>query len=170
MKEILKNAAASHLFSIISFNDTEIYYGIKSEMEKHFSNVVFESNSMPRWKNELNAESGKQTKIISFKRKINREELPSIKSKTLSIQDKFSKKEPIVKIIPGYLSAHNVIISSSLDDFQRVYLFHGVYAEIAYKYEKQRMIAVETAPEFFKSSEPVYYFTNLREAHVQTIK
>ena len=170
MKEILKDASASHLFCIVSFDDTESYYNAKSQLEKQFSDVVFESNQMPKWKNEFNAPSGKQSRIISFKRKINREELPLIKNKCHKLQEKFNKAEPLLRIIPGYLSAHNVIIASSNDDYQRIYLFHGVYAEIVYKYEKQRMLPMETAPEFFKSADPVYFFTNLREAHVQTLQ
>ncbi|NBU97437.1 MAG: DUF4416 family protein [Spirochaetia bacterium] len=164
----------STLFCIISFNELEAYFRIKESCEKAFSKVYLESNPMPKWTIEIteksNAQIGEGTKILAFQRRINRDELPELKKKCIEIRKKLIKKDPTIRIIPGYLSSHNVILSSVNDDFHRIYLFHGIYAEVIYKYEKLQLQAIDSAPEFFTMNEVVYFFNALRDYHINNEK
>ena len=170
IKEELKKAQASQFFCIISYHNNDVYYQIKLELEKHFSKILFESNPMPKWRADFNLETGKNTNVLSFKQKINREEMPLIKKTTMEIKKKFLDKDALLQIIPGYLNPHNVIVASSSDDFHKIYLFNGVHAEIVYKYEGQKLLPMEAASDFFSNNDVIYYFKNLREAHEQTIR
>ena len=163
--EKLKKASPSLLFFIVSCSSDETYFKIKKEAEGKFSKTLYESIPLPKWTSPF-AKSGKFTRILSFQRKISREELPQIKQKTLEMKKSF-KDDPSLEIIPGYLSPHNVVIGSGYDDFHKIYLFNGVYAEVVYQYIKQKMHYAEQAPEFFKNTDVIYYFTKLREAHVK---
>lgn len=173
-KEILKRPRGVGFFIIVSYNSQEGYYKLKSETERLFSPVAFESAQLPKWNPEQSEFPftllGEFTRIISFKRRIHREELPEMKKICVQIREKFAKQDSTLRIIPGYMSSHNIIIASSFDDFHRIYLFHGVYAEIIYKYERMKLQANETAPDFFKSKDVIYFYTNLREFYLSQIK
>ena len=162
------------LFCIISFNQLEAYFRIKEICEKSFSKVYLESNPMPKWTIDISEKSsnllGEGTKILAFQRKVNREELPELKKKCIEIRKKILKKDSTIRIIPGYLSSHNVVLSSIYDDFHRVYLFHGIYAEVIYKYEKLQLQPLDTAPEFFTMNEVIYFFNALRDYHINSEK
>jgi hypothetical protein len=173
-EESISKPLPSTLFCIISFNDLEAYFRIKESCEKAFSKVYLESNPMPKWTIDIteksNVQIGEGTKILAFQRRINRDELPELKKKCIEIRKKFINKDATIRLIPGYLSSHNVILSSIYDDFHRVYLFHGIYAEIIYKYEKLQLQALDSAPEFFAMNEVVYFFNALRDYHINNEK
>ncbi len=169
-REVLKRPKGATFFLIVSFNSLEVFYKVKSKVEREFSKVYLESKPMPKWTAELSekltTKIGEGTKILAFKRRIHREELPEIKKKCVDIRHKFLKEDPSLRLIPGYVCSHNVIIATVNDDFHRVYLFHGVYAEIVYKFEKLQLKFIDTAPEFFALKDVMYFFSTLREYHV----
>ncbi|MDV6235314.1 DUF4416 family protein [Leptospira ellisii] len=172
-KEKLVRPPGACFFIVVAYEEAETFYRIKAKTEKKFSATLYESNPMPAWKDPdadlWNQFPGRHTKILSFKRRIHREELPSIQKECLGIQNSAWEGDPGVRIFPGYLCNHSVVISSVKDDFHRIYLFNGVYAETVYNYQRQKMNFKETAPAFFKTAEAIYFFTSLRESYVQNI-
>ncbi|MCB1176049.1 MAG: DUF4416 family protein [Leptospiraceae bacterium] len=169
-KEFLKKPPGATMFIIVSFSEMEAFYKVKSLTEREFSYVQLESIPLPKWTVELSEKLktrvGEGTKILALKRKIHREELPEIKKKCIKIRNSLLKKDSTLRIIPGYVTSHNVIIGSINDDFHRVYLFHGVYAEVVYKFEKLQMKFMPSAPEFFALKDVNYFFSSLREYHI----
>ncbi len=168
---MLKKPPAAMLFTIISFNELEYYFKFKKYSEDTFSELLYESQPMPKWTlsdaEKIHTVVGGNTRIISFKRKINREEIVEITRKCMQFQVSSISKDPCFRIIPGYLCLHNVIISSTLEDYHRIYLYNGVYAEIIYKYEMRKFHPVTTAPKFFSISDVLYFYTILRDFYVQ---
>jgi hypothetical protein len=156
------------LYLILSYESEEIYFKIKEALEEKFSKIRFESVSLPKWilneSERILFTAGNQTKILTFDQLIHREELPAIYKEILDLGKKARKQDTMVRMIPGYLTLHNIILGSLQDDFHRIYLYHGVFAEIIYKYERSLLIVEETAPSFFRSKEVIYFFTNLRES------
>lgn len=154
-------------FAIVSFTAEDIYYKIKENLKKTFSEILFESIQMIPWipsPSEIGFSGlGNKTRILAFKRRINREELPEMKQKCIQITNSFSKLDSSVKIIPGYQTLYNTIIASVTDDFHKIYLFHGIYAEVVYKYESRQLIPTDTSPQFFINKDVIYYYSNLRE-------
>lgn len=173
-EEKLKKPEGASLWVVLSFDQEESYYLAKKLLEDSFSPVLYESNPMPKWilppiQRNLYL-TGNQTRILSFRRRIHRDELPPIYKQALKITKKMSKKEPSLRIYPGYLTRYNTILASSVDDFHKIYLYHGIYGEIIYKYIGSRLSVQDSAPEFFHSKEVIYFFTNLREAHEYHLK
>ena len=154
-------------FAIVSFNLEDVYYKVKEVLNKYFSDVLFESIPLTGWTaspSEIGFNPpGNKTRILSFKRRINREELPEIKERCIQIVNTFQKQDSSIKIIPGYQTLFNTILASTTDDFHKIYLFHGVFAEVVYKYESRLLQCTDTAPSFFSNTDVIYYFTNLRE-------
>ncbi|MBP9887736.1 MAG: DUF4416 family protein [Leptospiraceae bacterium] len=173
-KEEMIRPEGATSFIILSFSADDIYYKIKENLKKSFSEILFESISLTSWTPTpaeigFSAE-GNKARILSFKRRINREELPEMKEKCISITNYFSKIDPSIRIIPGYQTLYNTIIASSTDDFHKIYLFHGVYAEVVYRYESRQLQPVDSAPLFFTNKDVIYYFSNLREYYNQSIQ
>jgi hypothetical protein len=69
-----------------------------------------------------------------------------------------------LNIFTGYITKHNVILASDEDDYYRLYLYEDTFAEVIYKYEKQKLLSLESTPPFFRTKECIYFFTNLRDA------
>jgi hypothetical protein len=158
-KEEIIRPEGSLGFVILSFTLEDIYYKVKESLSKNFSEILFESIPLTSWipsPAEIGFNPpGNKSRILSFKRRINREELPEINT--------FMKLDASIKIIPGYQTLYNTILASITDDFHKIYLFHGVFAEVVYKYESRQLQSTDTAPLFFSNNDVIYYFTNLRE-------
>ena len=154
-------------FVIVSYSSVEVYVHAKERLEDSLSEILFESASFPKWTpppaDQLGTKAGDETRILCFKKIVPKEALPDIKKKCIKVRNKFLDKDITLRIIPGYLNLHNVILASTFDDFHRIHLSDGVYAEVVYKYEKLRYHFIETAPAFFSHKEVNYYFTTLKE-------
>ncbi|WCL48028.1 DUF4416 family protein [Leptospira sp. GIMC2001] len=172
-EKILK-PPGSFFFLVVSYDLDETYFRIKEFAESQFSKSLYESVPMPKWmlpEWEKNLyQTGSSTRILSFERRINREELPSHYKECINISKKLRKKDPSLRLVPGYLSSQNVVIGSTIDDLHRIYLFHGIFAEIIYKYQKSQLVVSDTAPQFFHTRESIYFFTNLRESYEYFLK
>jgi hypothetical protein len=167
--EILERPLGASFFLIASFQKDDAYFELKSITEKKFSKTLYESSVLPKWEldqmERLMSIPGHQTRILSFLRRVHREELVQIKKDCVEIQNHLRKSDPLFRLIPGYLTSHNVVIAQSKDDFHRIYLFAGVYGEIVYVYHSGKFSVLESAPPFFKNKDSLYFFSNLRESY-----
>ncbi len=173
-EEKIRKPEGATLFLVVSYNSEEVYYDCKKILQNVYSPVMYESNLMPRWILPVNERSlyltGQSTRILSFKQRIHRDELPPIYREALNVRKKFAKKDPSLRMYPGYLTRFNTILASTVDDFHKIYLYHGIFGEIIYRYIGSRLSVTETAPEFFHSKETMYFFTHLRESHEYYLK
>lgn len=167
--ENLERPIGASFFLISSFQNDDAYFELKSITEKKFSKTLYESSVLPKWEldavERLTSIPGRQTRILSFLRRVHREELVQIKKDCVEIQNHLRKVDSLFRLIPGYLTSHNVVIAQSKDDFHRMYLFAGVYGEIVYVFHGGKFSVLETAPSFFKNKESLYFFSNLRESY-----
>jgi hypothetical protein len=152
-------------FSILVFNNEEILYKAKKKLEKFLSPVVFEANTIPFLKSK---DQETKTKIFSYSQRIHRDELPSIERKSLNIAKSLAKEDLGFRIITGYVTEYNLILASIHDDFHKVYLFQGVYAEVIYKFENKKFTNFPTSAPYFSNKEVLYFFTNIREYLIKT--
>lgn len=173
-EEKISKPLGASFFLVVSYDEEETFFRVKEFAEGIFSKSMYESIPMPKWilgeTEKILYNTGNLTRILSFTRRIHREELPSLYKDCLDICKKLRKNDATIRLIPGYMTNHNVVIGSSADDFHRIYLFHGVYGEIVYKYLKSHLIVQETAPNFFHTREAQYFFTNLRDSHEFNLK
>ncbi|TGJ99354.1 DUF4416 family protein [Leptospira semungkisensis] len=161
-------------FLIVSYENEEVYYRLKEKAEGSFSQTLYESKPLPKWNHKfesfLDSPLGRFTRILSLKRRISREELPSLQTECSKFQTALRKSDESVRIFPGYLTPYNLVLGSLEEDLHRVYLFHGVFAEIIYTFQGQKWIPEPYSPEFFKTPEVIYFFTNLRESYVTSLE
>ncbi|MEM7180514.1 MAG: DUF4416 family protein [Spirochaetota bacterium] len=172
-KEILQKPDPSLAFVLLSYEKLESFVRVKEQCEKNFGKVLMESKTFPRWVLDPSEKGhtmvGSNTKVLSFVRKIGRESLVAFKKKCILIREKLYSKDPTLRILPGYLSSHNVIFTSTIDDYHRVYLDEGVFAEVIYKYEKLKLRHITSAPEFFSYTDVQFFFTMQRDAYLKSL-
>ncbi|MCD6080121.1 MAG: hypothetical protein B6D53_01740 [Candidatus Omnitrophica bacterium 4484_49] len=76
-------------------------------------------------------------KFISFEKLIFPVEIIKIKHYTNSLEKKFSHQgKRNINIDPGYLNEGKLILASTKDNLQRVYLGKGIYAEVTLYFRK----------------------------------
>jgi hypothetical protein len=76
-------------------------------------------------------------KFISFEKLIFPVEIIKIKHYTNKLENKFSQQgKRDVNIDPGYLNEGKLILASTKDNLQRVYLGKGIYAEVTLYFKK----------------------------------
>ena len=76
-------------------------------------------------------------KFVSFRKAISPEKIAKIKLLTNSIEETLAMdKKRQINIDPGYISDAKFILATTKDYFHRIYLNHGIYAEITLKWRK----------------------------------
>lgn len=169
-----KKPLPASFFVVVSYENEEAYYRFKEKAEVSFSQTLYESKPLPKWnhqfENFLDSPLGRFTRILSLKRRISREELPSLQTECSKYQTNLRKIDESFRVFPGYLTPYNLVLATTEEDLHKIYLFHGVFAEIIYTYQSQKWNPQAFAPEFFKHPEVIYFFTNLRESYVTSLE
>ncbi|MCG6148916.1 DUF4416 family protein [Leptospira levettii] len=168
-QEILERPAGASFFLIVSYENEDTLFELKNLSEKRFSKILYESLVLPRWiPDESEREfsyPGRFTKVLSFKQRIHREEIVEKKKDCLEFQSILQKKDLSTLLIPGYVTSHNIVIAKSKDDFHRMYLFQGVYAETVYYFSRGILQPLPSTQNYFKEKEVIYFFNTLRESY-----
>jgi hypothetical protein len=74
--------------------------------------------------------------FVSFRRTVKRTRLPAIKRAAIALEGRFaSRGRRRVNLDPGLLTLGQVFLASTKDNFSRVYLDEGIYAEITLYYK-----------------------------------
>ena len=81
-------------------------------------------------------------KFVSFERLIEPDSISDIKIYTNELEKNISPswdtdKKRDVNIDPGYLSLSKLVLASTKDFYHRIYLDHGIYAEITLMFRKE---------------------------------
>ncbi|MCW7462620.1 DUF4416 family protein [Leptospira limi] len=168
-QEILERPAGASFFLIVSYENEDTLFELKILSEKRFSKILYESLVLPRWIPDESerefAYPGRFTKVLSFKQRIHREEIVEKKKDSLEFQNLLQKKDLSTLLVPGYVTSHNIVIAKSKDDFHRMYLFQGVYAETVYHFSRGILQPLPSTQNYFKEKEVVYFFNTLRESY-----
>ena len=109
-------------------------------------------------------------RFASFAKKIDPGELAAIKIRTNELEQEFARRETFVprpvNLDPGYICGSKLVLASTKDRSQRIYLAHGIYAEITLDFRKGRFVPVETTYPDYRSPEYIDFFTRVREQHL----
>jgi hypothetical protein len=92
-------------------------------------------------------------KLISFKRLISPDKLRAIKLYTNNLENKFmNKKKRTLNIDPGYINEGKVVLASTKDNLQRLYLGKGIYGEVTlYLRDGEYQDFIWTYPDYKKT-------------------
>lgn len=122
-------------------NDVELFEKVEAMLERKFGKIDFKSHIIDfNFTNYYEKEMGKglKRKFISFEKLILPSEIVRVKLYTNKIERKFSDKgKRNVNLDPGYLNEGKVVLASTKDNLQRIYLGKGIYAEVTLYYRNK---------------------------------
>jgi Domain of unknown function (DUF4416) len=102
-------------------------------VERSFGPVPFSFTDY--YKSEMG--DGLQKMYLTFSRYIERDDLAAIKVFTNGIEERFSSAgSRTVNLDPGYITRDKLVLASTKDFYHRIYLSHGIFAEVTLHYRK----------------------------------
>lgn len=157
------NSARAYLSA--SFDDGDDFQVVRKDLNAAFGEIDYETESLFSFSGLLPVDltARKIIRILSFRRPMGREELVDMRKRCLQIETKRQRDgRPMVDLEAGYVTDYNVIRSMLEDDFHRIYLFGGIYAEVLYFHEKMSFRPFPHTPDFYKKQDSITIFNDLR--------
>lgn len=137
---------------------------------REFGPIDYKSPEIPfDFTNYYKKEMGSplKRKFISFKKTISPEKIAQIKLFTNIIEEKLSMdKKRRINIDPGYVSDSKLVLVTTKDYFHRIYLSHGIYAEITLRWKDGAFEPFEWTYPDYRSRGYINIFNKIRDAYM----
>lgn len=175
MVGILKAPHPVKLFIGMLSQDITLFTRLEEELRKFLGPVDIESPLWPWEHTEYYAkEMGRELKrkFIFFKDLISPDMISEIKLKTIELEKQFldEKGGRKINLDPGYLDSAKIVLVSTKDFSQRVYLGNGIYGEVTLIYSgKDYQVLPFTYPDF-RTPEYIGIFRKAREGYKKQMK
>ena len=109
--------------------------------------------------------------FIGFRRLIGPQEIARIKLETNEVEAALSAEGlRKVNLDPGYLDYDKIVLASAKYNGQKVYLDHGIWADLTLRYEKGRFYPYPWSFPDFKSDTYYSAFFELRQSYKTAMK
>lgn len=167
-KPPVREPRPARLYVAVSFDDLDVFFKVRRELESTFGKVDYETESQET-ASLLSLYGGvarSQIRFLSYARPIGREELVDIRRKLLNLEMRHVHEgRPLAELDPGCVSEFNVVRTSLEEDFHRIYLYGGIFAETLYYYERMTFRPYLHTPEFYRRPEIITIFNDLCLIH-----
>ena len=108
---------------------------------------------------------------MTFEKLIRREEISTIKTFTNDVEKSLLKKNKrTVNLDPGYLTNDKLILATTKDFYQRIYLDNGIYAEVTLHYRKGKYRFFSWTYPDYKEKELQEFLVKARDGLVKEIR
>ncbi|MCK5125806.1 MAG: DUF4416 family protein [candidate division Zixibacteria bacterium] len=149
-----RDAEPVKLICGLLYRDSDTYESAINKLESMYGTIEFESEHTEfvhstYYKKEMG--EGLIRTFISFSEAVSPERLSSMKRATNKLEQSFLDENNgrKINIDPGYVSLANLVLASTKDFSHRIYLEHGIYAEITLLYENKRFTSLKwTYPDY----------------------
>lgn len=114
--------------------------------------------------------------FLSFAKLINPGEIGKIKVWTNQLEGKIARKSAQVNISrpvnldPGYLNSAKIILASTKDYSHRIYLSHGIYAEVTLRYQNGLFQPWTWTYPDYQTKEYLDFFHSVRQKYLTQLK
>lgn len=110
-------------------------------------------------------------RFLSFKDLIRPDSIVSIKLYTNEIEQIYSVGgRRKVNIDPGYISLERVVLVTGKNHAHRIYLAHGIYADLTLVYRDKSYRALKWTYPDYAEPEIIDYFNNVRKRYKEQLK
>ncbi|MDZ7340832.1 MAG: DUF4416 family protein [candidate division KSB1 bacterium] len=162
------------LFCGVLFSDCQLLENARTKLHEKFGEIDFESQAIPFAISEYyRQEMGWPIERIfwSFERLIAPQEIAQIKIDCNELEDRLAidgcRK---VNLDPGYLDYDKIVLASAKYNGQKIYLNHGIYADLTLHYEKGNYYPYPWSFPDFKSGQYNKIFLRIRELYKAQLK
>ena len=168
---------AKYFVALLS-SDAELLTAVEKDLSTILGAVDARSGVWPWtvsnfYENEMGA--GLRRRFLSFEPLISPGELARIKLLTQQIEDQYRDKAADhsgrrVNLDPGYIDAFKVILASTKNASQRVYLHSGIYAEATLMYFDGAFHGLAYTYPDYLWPQTLAFFTSLRSVYVDQLR
>jgi hypothetical protein len=120
-------------------NETVLFQKVEEILQRKFGRIDYASKVLDfKYTDYYTSEMGEnlRRKFVSFERLILPSYLLKAKLFTIKLEKKFSEQDKRkINLDPGYLNEGKLVLASSKDNLQRIYLGKGIYAEVTLYYK-----------------------------------
>lgn len=137
----------ARLFAGIMYRDEEHYEEAKKTLTDILGNIEVETPAFPfdytgHYEEEMGASLMKR--FVVFEGGFDRGRLADIKIAAMKVERELADGDSRrVNIDPGYITLHNMVLSTTKDFPHRVYLGQGVFAEVTMAFKKGKCVFFE---------------------------
>jgi len=158
-------------------SDKNLFGLYKEELIKRFGEVDIESNIQPfDFTDYYENEFGKKLiqKLFSFSTLVRQDELAEIKIITNKLENKNIDKNITknlthhkrrINLDPGYITLNKYILASTKNGPSRIYLNHGIYAEITLRFINKSFVPCEYTYPNYKTDEYINFLNLVRQKY-----
>jgi len=156
------------------YSGENIYAKTKKILEKKFSKIDFESQLIDfNFTDYYYREMGKPLyrRFVSFEKLINPDQFVKIKLYCVKLEEKFAIDEKrIINIDPGYLNEAKLVLTTTKDFSHRIYLNHGVFAEVTLTFSEGKFCDLPTTFPDYRTKRYKDIFLKIRSIYQKNIK
>ena len=159
------------IFGLI-YKENELCDEVFSRMESQWGPVDYKSEAFPfteteYYEKEMGASLTRQ--YISLQNLIFPDALPAIKVVSNQWEENLSdQRNRRINIDPGYITTANLVLASTKDFSQRIYLSQGIYAEVTMTYVRGEYIHLPwTYPDYWNHRD---VFLEIRKIYMDQLK
>ena len=151
----------------------EVLDGAEAALVRLYGDIDLRSQDMEfthtdYYEREMGA--GLKRRFLSFIEKIDPSRMIEIKLATNALEDEFARKYSFaarpLNLDPGYICGSKLVLASTKDRAQRLYMGGGVYVEITLEFRKHNFRPAEMTYSDYRTPEYISYFTEVRARHL----
>ena len=161
-------------YLLLAFSDKDLLPQLRKELISYFGPIEYETEDYPaaHWLSSSGL-TYSWIRFFSFEKLIKREELVHFRERTLKVEGLYQKRKkanspslPLIELDPGYLSPYTVVHTALIEDFHRIYLYAGIYAETLLRFEKHSFQPFPHTQRYFCQKEILSVFNDMRLIHL----
>ncbi len=162
-------------FTAITLNSGPLLLQVEEKLQALLSDidVTSQSYNFDVFTRYYESEMGKglSKKLVSFSRLMPAEILPDIKIATNLLEtDHLQKGGRQVNIDPGYITAAKMVLATTKDYDNRLYLGRGIFGDVHFRFRKGQFQAMEWTYPDYRQPEVMEFFEHLRKRYMSQLK
>lgn len=176
MMGVPREPKAVKYFVALLSSDGELLQSIEEDLAAGLSEIDTRSDPVP-WtaSNFYEKEMGPGLcrRFVSLTRLCSPGRLAEVKLKTRTIEERFrsvSTHGRRVNLDPGYLDIHKVVLASTKNAGQRVYLHSGIYGEVTLIYHNAAFHGLEYTYDDYRWPDTLRFFFRLRARYLSQLR
>ena len=180
------------LICSVIVNDEKLFRDVISILYRKFGNIDYISKIYKfDWTSYYNSEMGDGLlrRFVGFRDLFDRNELPEIKLTTNNVEEKWSfrdtssdnnlistklnkqnKLKRTINLDPGFITAENLILASTKNFTHRIYLDHGIFADLTLVFSQGRFNSNPWTYSDYMDPDVLRIFNSIRLRYLKQLK
>ncbi len=163
-KAIRNEPPLAKVWCLVLFYEERDVLAVRKDLISYFGAIDYESQDRHTklWTSEQQ-QSYSAGLIMSFASLVKREALVQLRLQSLRLERKYQKKgRPAFSLDPGYITEFTVVHTSLKEDFHKIYLYAGLFAESLLHFQQCSFRSFVHTPPCFARPPMITAFNDMR--------